>query len=59
MKCPNCSVEMETGYALQLGISGIIQVVKKEDSIASGRVEVSVCPSCGKIEARVDHKSIR
>ena len=59
MKCPNCGVEMEPGYALQLGLSGIIRVVKNTDSIVSGRVEVSVCPSCGKIEAKVDYKSIQ
>jgi len=58
MKCPNCAAEMESGYMLQLGFSGVIRVVKDKDSLASGKVAVSVCPNCGKIEAFVDYESI-
>ena len=29
MNCPNCATEMETGYMLQLGLSGIIRIVKE------------------------------
>lgn len=59
MKCPNCGAEMENGYSLQLGFGGIIRVVRKPDSLTSGRIDVSVCPDCGKIESYVDVKSIK
>ena len=59
MKCQNCGTEMENGYTLQLGTSGTIRVVKLTGSLVSGRVEVSVCPTCGKLETYVDYKSIR
>lgn len=59
MKCPNCTTEMEHGYTLQLGFSGVIRVIKDNDSLSPGKVTAAVCPNCGKIEAFVDHKSIK
>ena len=59
MKCPNCAAEMEAGYILQLGFSGIIRIAKDKDNLSSGKVSVSVCPNCGKIEAFVDHATIK
>lgn len=50
---------METGYMLQLGLSGIIHVVKDKGSLTAGKVAVLVCPDCGKIEAYVDYESIK
>ena len=59
MKCPNCFGKMENGYMLQLGISGIIRVVEDKDSLSPGKVTVSVCPNCGKVEMLVDYGSIK
>ena len=59
MKCPNCGIDMENGYSLQLGLAGTIRVVKNEHNLTSGGVAVSVCPGCGKVELHVDYKSIK
>lgn len=59
MNCPNCATEMESGYVLQIGFSGVIRVVKDNDSLCSGKVAVLICPNCGKIETFVDFKSIK
>lgn len=59
MNCSNCTTEMEHGYMLQLGLSGVIRVVKDKDGLSPGKATAAVCPNCGKLEIFVDYKSIK
>lgn len=50
MKCPLCSTEMESGYAILPGLASIPRVVKMDTTSKAAIPQVALCPNCGKLE---------
>ena len=50
MKCPLCSTEMASGYAIYPGFAGIPRIVKMDIGPGSTVPHAALCPNCGKLE---------
>ena len=50
MKCPVCSTEMKSGYAIYPGFAGIPHVVKIDVGPKDTIPQAAICPNCGKLE---------